>query len=225
MVRTRKFASSKNTEGCRGDCRNPNRGCISQPKVAVLGYLGNEREDTVFRGSIPTPTGLRPAITRFDNFENGEVAMPQSLSAVYIHLVFSTKAHRPFLRDPATREALHAYIGGISKTLDCPPIVVGGMEDHVHLLARLGRTITQAEWVKELKRVSNLWLKDQSGAHGDFQWQGGYADFSVSQSNLQRVKNYIANQEEHHRKRNFQDELRSLLRKHNVEWDERYVWD
>ena len=151
--------------------------------------------------------------------------MPQSLSAVYIHLVFSTKERRPFLRDNTTRMALHAYLGGTSKTLDCPPIIVGGMEDHVQILARFGRTITQADWVKELKRVSNLWLKEQGAAYGDFQWQGGYADFSVSQSNLERVKNYIANQEAHHRKLNFQDELRALLRRHDMELDERYVWD
>ena len=151
--------------------------------------------------------------------------MPQSLSAVYIHLVFSTKERQPFLRDRDTRESLHAYLGGISKTLDCSPIIVGGIEDHVHLLARFGRTITQAEWVKELKRVSNLWLKQQSRTYADFQWQGGYADFSVSPSNLERVKKYIANQEDNHRKLSFQDELRALLRKHKVEWDERYVWD
>jgi putative transposase len=151
--------------------------------------------------------------------------MPQSLSAVYIHLVFSTKERRPFLKDIATREALHAYLGGISKTLDCLPLVVGGMEDHVHLLTRFGRTITQAEWVKELKRVSNLWLKEQGRKYADFQWQAGYADFSVSASNLERVREYIAHQEEHHRKLNFQDELRALLRKHDVKWDERYVWD
>src|SRR2546428_11215976 len=84
--------------------------------------------------------------------------MPQSLSAVYIHLVFSTKDRRPLLRDKPTRDALHSYLGGVSKQLDCPPILAGGVEDHVHLLARFGRTITQAEWVKELKRVSNLWL-------------------------------------------------------------------
>ena len=151
--------------------------------------------------------------------------MPQSLSAVYIHLVFSTKERRPFLRDRNMRESLHAYLGGISKTLDCPPIIVGGTEDHVHLLARFARTITQAEWVKELKRVSNLWLKEQSRTYADFQWQGGYADFSVSPSSLERVKRYIANQEDNHRKLSFQDELRALLRKHKVEWDERYVWD
>ena len=87
--------------------------------------------------------------------------MPQSLSAVYIHLVFSTKNRQPLLRDVEMRTRLHSQLGGISKTLGCAPILTGGIDDHVHLLARFGRTITQAEWVKELKRVSNLWLKDE----------------------------------------------------------------
>lgn len=104
------------------------------------------------------------------------------------------------------------------------PIITGGVEDHVHLLARFGRTITQAEWVKELKRVSNLWLKENYSIR-DFEWQGGYADFLVSTSNLERVKKYIGNQHKHHHKMNFQDELRTLLRCHKVEWDERYIWD
>lgn len=150
--------------------------------------------------------------------------MPQSLSAVYIHLVFSTKHRYPFLHDPEVRNELHKYLGGISKNLDCPPITVGGVADHVHLLARFGRTITQAEWVKELKRVSNLWLHQEMG-FSKFQWQGGYADFSVSQSNLDEVRKYIENQEEHHRKMNFQDEVRMLLRKHEITWDEAYIWE
>ena len=151
--------------------------------------------------------------------------MSQSLSAVYLHLVFSTKERRPFLCDKTVRDALHAYMGGVSKTLDCPPLIVGGVEDHVHLLCRFARTITQAEWVKELKRISNGWLKEKGRDHADFEWQGGYADFSVSQSNLEQVKQCIASQEEHHRKTRFQDELRTLLRKHETEFDERYVWD
>jgi REP element-mobilizing transposase RayT len=151
--------------------------------------------------------------------------MPQSLSAVYIHLVFSTKDRRPFLRDKTTRDALHSYLGGVSKTLECPSLIVGGVEDQIHLLCRFGRGITQAEWVKELKRVSNGWLKDQGSDYNDFAWQGGYADFSVSQSDLDTAKEYIAAQAEHHRKMTFQDELRDLLRKHETEFDERYVWD
>ena len=151
--------------------------------------------------------------------------MPQSLSAVYVHLVFSTKDRRPFLRDPKVRAALHCQLGEISKRLECPPLLVGGVEDHIHLLARFGRNITQAEWVKELKRVSNQWLQAQDRDYEDFSWQGGYADFSVSQSNIEQVTDYIANQDHHHQKMTFQEELRALLRKHNQEWDERYIWD
>ena len=151
--------------------------------------------------------------------------MPQSLSVIYIHLVFSTKNRRPYLRDRSLRDSLHGQLGEISKRLDCPPILVGGVEDHIHLLARFGRSISQAEWVKELKRISNQWLKKQDTSFRDFEWQGGYAGFSVSQSNLEQVRDYVARQEEHHRTMSFQDELRALLRKHQIEWDERYVWD
>ena len=149
--------------------------------------------------------------------------MPQSLSAVYIHLVFSTKERRPFFQDRNLRNDLHSFLGGTTKKLLCPPIIVGGVEDHVHLLTRFGRTITQADWVKELKRVSSLWLKKQGIV--TFEWQGGYADFSVSASNLERVKQYIANQEHHHKKMGFQEELRKLLTRHKLDWDEKYLWD
>ena len=151
--------------------------------------------------------------------------MPQSLSAVYIHLVFSTKSRRPFLRDKNIRDALHSFLGSASKQLDCTPILVGGVEDHVHLLARFGRTISQAEWIKELKRVSHSWLETKGREYADFEWQDGYATFSVSASNLEAVKQYIASQEEHHQKMSFQDELRTLLRKYEMEWDEKYLWD
>lgn len=151
--------------------------------------------------------------------------MPQSLSAVYVHLVFSTKARRSFLRDLRVRAALHAYLGGVSKRLECAPIQIGGVEDHVHILARLSRSVSQAEWVKELKRVSNAWLKEQDQGLADFQWQAGYSCFSVSQSNLAQVAAYVAHQEEHHRGMSYQDEVRTLLNKHQIELDERYVWD
>jgi putative transposase len=151
--------------------------------------------------------------------------MPQSLSAVYLHLIFSTKNRQPLLRDPALRTETHAYLGGISKKLDCPPIIVGGVDDHVHLLARQARTITQADWIKELKRVSSIWIKEREPILADFAWQSGYGAFSVSVSNLDAVEHYIAHQEEHHRERSFQDEYRAFLKRHNVAWDEQYVWD
>ena len=99
------------------------------------------------------------------------------------------------------------------------------MEDHVHLLCRFGRTITQAEWVKELKRTSSIWIKEQGSEFSGFAWQGGYSDFSVSKSNVDQVRDYIENQKEHHRKLSFQDELRAFFRKHDIDWDEKYVWD
>jgi REP element-mobilizing transposase RayT len=151
--------------------------------------------------------------------------MSQSLSSVYLHLVFSTKGREPWLQDPVLRAECHAFLGGVSKQLDCPPVIVGGVADHVHLLARFGRGVTQSDWVKELKRVSSRWIKERGGRMAGFAWQGGYGVFSVSASALEDVEKYIQNQEEHHRKVTFQDEFRKFLQKHRVEWDERYVWD
>ena len=151
--------------------------------------------------------------------------MPQSLSAVYIHLVFSTKERRPFLRNDKLRVALHAYMSEVSKQPDCPPIITNGVEDRIHMLARLGRKITQADWVKELKRGSNIWPKDTDPTLSDFQWQGGYGDFSAGVAELDTTSKYIASQAEHHRKTTFQDEYRELLKRNNIEWDEKYVWD
>jgi putative transposase len=151
--------------------------------------------------------------------------MPQSNSVVYIHLVFSTKNRIPFLQDKTLRSETHAFLAGASKTLGCPALIVNGVEDHVHILARFGREINQSEWVKEIKRTSTLWLKKRGKDLADFRWQGGYADFSVSVSKLDEVRNYIARQEQHHKKQSFQDELRALLKKHKVEYDERYLWD
>ena len=151
--------------------------------------------------------------------------MPQSLSVVHIHLVFSTKHRAPFLRDHDLRAEMHAYLGGVSSRLACPPAIVGGTEDHVHMLCRLGRTISQADWVKEVKRVSSIWVKERDPRLREFAWQSGYGAFSVSASDVARVHAYIARQEEHHRKRSFQGEYRVLLQKYGLEWDERYVWD
>jgi len=151
--------------------------------------------------------------------------MSQSLSAVYLHAVFSTKDRMRFLRDPLVRIEMHAFLGGISKQLDCPSIIVGGTDDHVHHLFMLSRTITQADWFKETKRVSSLWIKEREPRLRKFAWQAGYGAFSVSASDIDAVRQYIANQAEHHRKITFQDEFRNMLKEHGLEWDERYVWD
>ncbi len=151
--------------------------------------------------------------------------MAQSLSNLLVHIIFSTKERRPLLADAHQRAALHRYLGAVSGQLDCPVICVGGVADHVHILARQARTITVAEWVKELKRVSSQWAKTQDAALRHFQWQAGYGAFSVSQSLSQKVQRYIERQEQHHQTFDFQTELRTLLEAHGVAYDERYVWD
>jgi len=151
--------------------------------------------------------------------------MPQSLAKILVHAVFSTKDRRPLLRDHSTREELHRYIGGILNQLDCQSVIVGGVEDHVHVLCVLSRTCQAAEMVKEIKRGSSLWLKTKGADLLDFAWQRGYGIFSIGFSQIKTVQNYIARQEEHHRKGSFQDEFRELLRRYEIEFDERYVWD
>ncbi len=152
--------------------------------------------------------------------------MPQSLAKIIVHTVFSTKERRPFLRDQALREELHRYLGGILSHLDCQPIVVGGVEDHVHLLSTLSRTCQPADMVKEVKRGSSLWLKERDHTLRDFCWQNGYGIFSLAFSQMiKEVRDYIAGQEVHHRKASFQEEFRAFLRRYDIAFDERYVWD
>jgi len=150
--------------------------------------------------------------------------MPQSLSNVIVHVVYSTKSRKAFLRDPQLREEMHKQLGGASKTLHCPPVIVGGSEDHVHLLARQSRTISLADWIKELKRTTSLWIKERDPRQKAFQWQAGYGAFSVSQSKVAQVVEYVENQEEHHRRFDFKTEFRRLLERHGIPYDERYVW-
>jgi putative transposase len=151
--------------------------------------------------------------------------MPQSLAKILIHTVFSTKERRPFLQDKALREELHHYLGGILTNRDCQPLIVGGVADHVHLLSTLSRTESVAEVVKEVKRGSSLWLKTKTSDLHAFAWQNGYGIFSIGFSQVQTVRHYIAQQEEHHRRVSFQDEFRQLLRRYEIEFDERYAWD
>jgi putative transposase len=148
--------------------------------------------------------------------------MPQSLSRVLIHLVFSTKNREPFIK-PEHRDRLFSYLGGALNGIGCPAITVGGVADHVHLLFVLGRTVSVSQVVEELKKESSKWAKPI--IHPAFYWQHGYGAFSVSPSNVEWVKAYIEKQEEHHAAISFQDEFRELLRRHGIEWDERYVWD
>ena len=151
--------------------------------------------------------------------------MPQSLADVLLHIVFSTKNRVPFLKSRDIREHLDAYFVGTLDNLDCPSAITRSVEDHVHILCHLSRTMTIADLIKEIKTASSAWLKEQDARLHDFHWQAGYGAFSVSRSNVEQVKQYIANQEEHHRTRTFQEEFRLLLERHGIKYDERYVWD
>ena len=122
--------------------------------------------------------------------------MPQSLAKILVHTVFSTKDRRPFLRNRALRDELHGYIGGILANLECQPIVVGGVDDHVHILSTLSRTCQAAEMVKEVKRGSSLWIKTKDPGLKQFAWQSCYGIFSIGFSQLAAVRSYIARQEE-----------------------------
>ncbi len=116
-------------------------------------------------------------------------------------------------------------MAGVLQNIGCEPIVINGVEDHVHVLCNLGRTTTIADLVEEAKKSSSKWMKDQGTEFQDFFWQAGYGAFSVSQSNVEQVRTYVVTQEEHHHKVSFQGEFRALCRKHGVAVDERYVWD
>jgi REP element-mobilizing transposase RayT len=151
--------------------------------------------------------------------------MPQSLSNVLLHLVFSTKNRQRLLTTPNLRSIMTGYMVGILRNIQCPSLLVGMVDDHVHILCNLHRTTSIAQLVEQLKTASSARIKEESPALGGFHWQNGYGVFSVSPSNVDHVKDYIANQEEHHRKRSFQEEFRLLLERHRVEYDERYVWD
>lgn len=151
--------------------------------------------------------------------------MPQSLVKIYVHLVFSTKNRRAFLRDVAFRERTHRYLAGICENLDAPAIAVGGVEDHAHLLIRLGKTIDVASLVRDLKRDSTKWIKVEEPTLRDFHWQQGYGAFSISPSHVDALVKYIAEQVEHHCQESFQDEFRRLCDKYGVQVDEQYAWD
>ena len=150
--------------------------------------------------------------------------MAQSLAKNIVHLIFSTKNREPLLT-AQIRPDLHSYIGGILREWDSPAILMNSVADHVHILFCLSKNHPLKKVVEEIKKGSSKWIKTKSKRYSDFHWQNGYGAFSVSESNCPRVKTYIANQEAHHRIRTFQDEFRAFLRRHRVEFDERYVWD
>ena len=150
--------------------------------------------------------------------------MPQSLSKVYTHITFSTKDREYFIHKDI-QERLFGYLGGTCKGLDCTPVKIGGHKDHVHILCTLSRNISQAKPLEEVKKESSKWIKTIGNKYKNFYWQRGYGIFSVNPTEIDIVVDYIKKQEEHHKTKTFQDEFRAFLKKYNIEYDERYVWD
>jgi len=149
--------------------------------------------------------------------------MPQSLSQIYIHVVFATKGRAKLLQNEDIRQGVHAYIAGICGKLGCYGRKVGGTEDHVHILVNLNRNKALADVIREIKKSSTKKVK-KDGLEG-FGWQAGYSAFSVSESNLNRVVKYIGSQKEHHKKMTLEEEIRLLLEKHNVNYEPDYLFD
>lgn len=149
--------------------------------------------------------------------------MGQSLVKNYIHIVFSTKNHKPMIT-PFYEEELHSYIGGVCKNLDCQPIKIGGYNDHVHILCMLSKKIALMKLIEEVKSHSSKWMKTKEESLKNFYWQDGYGTFSVNPSEVDTVVAYITNQHNHHRTLSFKEEFRAFLDKYKVDYDERYVW-
>ncbi len=150
--------------------------------------------------------------------------MAQSLANILVHVIFSTKNRARFI-DAEIEDELYPYLASICRACDSPSHAVGGVEDHVHIALTLGRSISVAKLLAEIKASSSKWIKTKGPLYASFAWQNGYGAFSIGQSQLPALRRYIANQKEHHRHRTFQEELRDFLKKYQVAYDERYVWD
>ena len=149
--------------------------------------------------------------------------MAQSLSKVYIHLIFHIKTTSPTIRTEDI-DNLHSYIGKLVNTTGSVDIRVGGIEDHVHVLFLLSREMSLANTIEEIKRNSSRWIKTLTPYYRTFAWQGGYAAFSVSQSIIDKTLQYIDRQREHHKKHSFAEEYKAFLKLYNVKYDERYIF-
>jgi REP element-mobilizing transposase RayT len=150
--------------------------------------------------------------------------MGSTLTRLLYHIVFSTK-HRESLIAEELEEELYSYIGGIIRNMKGHLIDIGGIPDHVHILARFSQATAVAVMVKEIKTSSSKWRNQNRVGEPYFSWQVGYAAFSVSPSMLESVRRYIRNQKAHHQKRTFKEELVMLLDKHDIEYDEKYLFD
>lgn len=150
--------------------------------------------------------------------------MAQSLADILLHIVFSTKERKLWI-DEVNEPELHAYICGICQNLDCPVIKINGVEDHIHVLLSLSRTIAVSKLIAEIKSNSSRWIKTKDSRFHEFSWQGGYGAFSVSRPQINGVIKYIENQKEHHKTQNFKEEYLTMLKSAQIQYDEKYLWD
>ena len=149
--------------------------------------------------------------------------MSQSLSKLYVHIIFHVKYNDAIIRSEDEKE-LYAYIGGIIKANEALPIKINGTENHLHILTTMSKNLSLAKFVEEIKRNSSRWIKTKVEHYQFFAWQGGYAGYSVSQSKVLVVEKYIENQKQHHQTETFKDEYLKFLREYNIEFDEKYLW-
>ena len=150
--------------------------------------------------------------------------MAHTFTCFLMHVVFSTKERAPLLTSEF-RPRRFPYLGGMIRQMNGTALTINGVEDHIHILASMPTTVALSEFMKELKAVSSGWVNDQGILTEKFAWQTGYAAFSVSKSPEEAVRSYIDNQEEHHRKMTFKEEYLAFLKRHEIEYDERFVFD
>jgi putative transposase len=150
--------------------------------------------------------------------------MSQSLARILLHLIYSTKNRERTIRDDI-RDELHRYNAGILKELESPAILINSVEDHLHILYAHSKNLSLSKVVEEVKKGSSKWIKTKGAEYSGFHWQTGYGAFSVSQSGVTDVVQYIQSQKEHHCRKTFQEEYREFLKRYEVTYDERYVWD
>jgi len=149
--------------------------------------------------------------------------MAQSLSQLYVHIIFHIKGHTPIRSEDAER--VHTYIAGVIKNHGSIPIQINGMPDHIHILCILSKNIALAKFVQEIKGVSSHWIKSIAPYYNQFEWQKGYGGFSVSPSVHDKTVQYIRNQAVHHARISFKEEYLMFLKEYGIEYDERYLWD
>jgi len=149
--------------------------------------------------------------------------MAQTLTRLLVHIIFSTKERRNLIA-PAVEPELHAYLGGICKNQGSLALEIGGAENHVHLLVSLSKNIALSELMMTLKKDSSKWIKTKGDTFGDFHWQDGYGAFSIGESQVAAVMDYIRGQKERHKSMSFEDELVALAKRYGVAFDPRYLW-